>query len=60
MPCRGRIERVNAGTVAAHRRNDGAVSVEHNCSFAIALFGTCCDRLVRRFDRERRRNSMRG
>jgi predicted choloylglycine hydrolase len=36
-----------------------AVNVEYNCSFAVALSGTGCDHLVRRFDRERRWNSMR-
>jgi hypothetical protein len=51
---------VNAGTIAAQRYNDGAVSIEHNCSFAVALSGTGRDSLVRSFDRERRRNSMRG
>ena len=50
----GAIESVNAGTVAAQRCNDGAVSIEHNCSFAVALSGTGCDCLIRRFDRERR------
>jgi hypothetical protein len=33
----GAIERVNAGAVAAQRHNDGAISVEHNCSFTVAL-----------------------
>jgi hypothetical protein len=35
----GAIERVNTGAVAAQRHNDGAVSVEHNCSFPVALSG---------------------
>jgi hypothetical protein len=55
----GAIERVNAGAIAAQRHNDGAVSVEHNCSFAVALSGTGCDRLTHRFDRQRCWNSMR-
>jgi Phosphodiester glycosidase len=45
---------------AAQRHNDGAVSVEHNCCFTVALSGTGRDRLVRRFECERRWNSMRG
>jgi len=56
----GAIERVNAGAVTTYRHNDGAVSVEHNRSFTVALSGASCDRLVRRFDRERSRNSMCG
>jgi hypothetical protein len=47
----GAIERVNAGAITAQGHNDGTVSVEHDCSFTIALFGTGCDRLVRGFDR---------
>ncbi len=33
----GAIERVNARTVAAQRHNDGAIGVEYNCSFTVAL-----------------------
>jgi hypothetical protein len=51
---------MNTGAVTTQRHNDGAVSVEHNCGFTVALSGTGCDCLVRRFDRERRWNSMRG
>ena len=41
------IERVNAGAVAAQCHNNGTVSVEHSCSFTVALSGTGCEsRLV--------------
>jgi hypothetical protein len=54
------IECVNTGTVAAHCNNDRAVSVEDDCSFAIALSGAGRDRFSRRFACQRCRTSMRG
>jgi hypothetical protein len=55
----GAIERVNTRAVAAQRHNDGAVSIEHNCSFAVALSGAGRDSLTYCFDCKRCWNSMR-
>ncbi len=51
------IERVDA--VAAQRHDRGAVGVEYHRGFVITLLGAGCDRLARRFDRERRRDAVR-
>ena len=53
------IEGVNAGAITAQCCNDGTVSVEHDCSFAVALSGAGRHRFTHRFDGERCRNSMR-
>ena len=53
------IECVNTGTVAAQCSNDRTVSVEDDCSFAIALSVAGRDRFSRRFDCKRCWNSMR-
>jgi hypothetical protein len=50
---------VYAGSVAAHHRDHGTISVEHHSSFSIALLRTGRNRFVRSFDRQSRGNSVR-
>ena len=53
------IERVDSGTVAPQRHDDGTVRVEHDRSFVVTLPGAGRDSLACRFDCERGRNAMR-
>ena len=53
------IERVNAGAVAAQRRNDRAIGVEHDGGFVVTLFGAGRDGFTDRLRSQRRRNPVR-
>ena len=55
----GAIERVDAGTVAAQGCDRGAVGIEHDRGFVVALPRTGGDHFARRFGRERGGNAMR-
>jgi hypothetical protein len=53
------IERVYAGTIATHRNDRRAVSIEHDGCFSVALPRAGCDRLAGCFDCKRSWNAMR-
>jgi hypothetical protein len=43
--------------IAAQRRDDGTIGVEHDRGFVVTLPGAGCDHFARRFNRERGGNA---